>query len=67
MAATHFNREIRGVVLVQFHVGDQRRPGIPAFHEIVTQDEIFREAPDGGFSERVHIVDAFADVGSLGE
>ena len=67
MAAAHFGGETRGVVLVQLHVGDQRRAGIAAFHQIVTQDEILREAPGRGLPERVHVVDAFADVGPLGK
>ena len=67
MAAAHFGGETRGVVLLQFHVRDQRRAGITAFHQIVTQDEVFREAAGRGLPERVHIVDAFADVGPLGK
>ena len=67
MATAHFGGETRGVVLMQLHIRDQRRAGIAAFHQIVTQDEILRETPGRGLPERVHVVDAFADVGPLGE
>ena len=67
MAAAHFGDETRGVVLIQFHIGGQRRAGITAFHQIVTQDEILGKASGRGLLKRVHVVDAFADVRPLGK
>ena len=67
MPAAHFGDETRGLVLMQFHIGDQRGPGITTLHQVVTQDQILREAPGGGLLERVHIVNALADVRPLGK
>ena len=67
MATTHFDGEAGGVVFVQLHVGDQRRSREGAFHQVVAEDQVLRKAPVGGATERVHVVDAFADVRSFGE
>ena len=67
MPAAHFGDETRGLVLMQFHIGDQRGPGITTLHQVVTQDQILREAPGGGLLKGVHIVNALADVRPLGK
>jgi hypothetical protein len=37
--------KLAGWSSMQFHVRHQRRPGIPAFHQVVTQDQVFRKPP----------------------
>jgi len=51
----------------EFDIGHQRRTRIPAFQQIVTENEILRKAAIDSQTERVHIVDALADERSLPE
>ena len=42
-------------------IGHQRRTGIPAFQQVVTENEILRKASIDDLTECVHVVDALAD------
>ena len=42
-------------------IGHQCRTRIPAFQQVVAEDEILRKASVDGLAKRVHVVDALAD------
>jgi hypothetical protein len=48
-------------------IGHKCRTRIPAFHQVVTENEIFREASINGLTKRIHIVDALTDKRPLPE
>ncbi len=51
----------------QVDIGHQRRTGITAFQQVVTENEVLRKAAIDGLAKRIHIVDAFADERSFTE
>ena len=55
------------MLLNQIDIGHQGRPGIAAFQQVVTENEIFRKTPIDGLPKGVHIVDALADERPLAE
>ena len=56
---------VAGIVVHQVRIGDEAGARIEAFEEIMTQQRVFRHAPGERRLERVHVVDALADVAAL--
>ncbi len=50
-----------GVLLDQIDIGHQRRAGITAFKQIVTENQVIRKTAINGLTERIYIIDTLAD------
>src|SRR5665647_1166789 len=60
--------DITGRVLFnEIDVGHQCRTRIPAFQQVVTENEILRKASIDGLTKSIHIVNALADERPLPE
>ena len=57
----HIHIVARRMFLIEFHVANQRGPGMARLQQVVAQDGVFRKAPLHGPLEGIHIIDPLAD------
>ncbi len=56
-----------GMLLDEVDIAHQGRACIPAFQQVVAQNEIFRKPTIHGLAKRINVIDALADERALPE
>ncbi len=61
-AAAHISAVARRVGFVKLHIADETGPHIASFNQIVTEDQVLREAILAHLLEGFNVIYALADV-----